>query len=149
MERFQVGQLVKEMVIARLKQIDDPCEAAAEVLDKTLGIALKDARELDAGAREAVFSAVNGAMVGLLLCHQDLVRGAVLALQRVKGVADRGHLDPTELLHLALRGIADLRRFADPEQMHKIGFAIDCEFMGAGQVFNELLRSPATPRVGA
>jgi len=151
MEWFNVGQLTKEMIITRLAEITDPVEASVQVLEKTLLITLKDIYQLTPGHRQLVVAACQGTMTALLLKELNLARGSVIILQRVNAVAHTLNLDPTDMMKLALHGIAHVRRGVTTQQIQQIGSAIDMEFMGAGEIFNSLCNrpptSPAQPKI--
>ncbi len=140
MSKFNINQLTKEMVVARLSELRDPSEAAADIAKKTLLVTLKDVKELDQVYRRAVFDICQGMMVGLLLREQDLAKGAVRLLRKVGEVAVESHLDSTEMMELALRGIADLRRFVDSMRLGEVSSAVETEFMGAGLALGEMFR---------
>jgi hypothetical protein len=42
----------------------------------------------------------------------------------------------------ALRGIADLRRFVEPDRMDSIRLEIEAHYHGAGDAFRQYLREP-------
>ncbi len=140
MDQIRIAQLTKEMVAEELRQLGDPCAKAAAVVRKTLDAALTG----DGGARaDAVIEdAVKGTMTALLLAEQNLSRGALLVLETVHDAALAAHLDPTEAMRAALKGLSDLRRFAEPARVEEIRLAIDSRYMGAGEAFGELLREP-------
>ncbi len=147
MDEFQIGQLTKEMVIARLKTLGDPCAAAAEIAKKTLVIALKGCEPSDAG--KAVQDVCHGTMVGLLLCQQSLAKGSVLILEKVGEVASEYNLDPTGMMTWALRGLAGVRKLISREELSDIRHEIAKHFMGADEVFASIIdegdRAPAAP----
>lgn len=153
MKQFNIDQLTKEMVVARLSELGDPCTAASDVAKRTLLAALRGRDTFDAEGREIVTAVCQGAMTGLLLSEQDLVKGAVQLLHRVCEAATELHLDPTELMEHAMRGIVDIRRFAEREKLMAMSAAIETEFMGAGTVFSRILyeafeEKTPTPRAG-
>ncbi len=148
MDELRIHQLTKEMVAEELRQLGDPCAAAAAVVRKTLSAAL--ASPPDGTARERVVEdAVKGAMTALLLADQSLSRGGMLVLATVAEVAAETHMDPTEAMRAALSGLADLRRFVDPTRMEEIRIEIEAKYMGAGEVFNDFLRAPVTSTTSA
>ena len=139
MESFRLGQLTKELVAAKLRAMDDPCAAAAEIVKTTVSVALRgmpDKREAWTGA---IKDACQGGITGLLLAEQNVAKGAVMMLRGVGAVAVENHMDPTEAMAAALQGIADLKRFILPERMAELKDAIDAEFMGAGECLGKLL----------
>jgi hypothetical protein len=141
MDELRLHQLTKEMVAEELRRLGDPCAAAAAIVRKSVGAALKNLPEGTEASR-VVEDGVKGAMTALLLADQSLPRGGMLVLEAVLAAADEAHADPTETMRAALLGMADLRRFADPARIEEIHAAIEAKYMGAGEVFVEFLRAP-------
>jgi hypothetical protein len=144
MDELRIGQLTKEMVAEELRRLGDPCAKAAEVVLRTLEAAL----QAPAGGAEAarvIEDAVKGAMTAVLLADQSLARGAIQVLEAVVEAASRRQLDPTEAMSAALRGLADLRRFVDPERLDEMRREIDGHYMGVGEYFDACLREPLSP----
>jgi hypothetical protein len=139
---FKISQLTKELVTARLKQMEDPCAAAAALVKDALSVALKGLPPGAVAESRVVEDACQGAMTGLLLNDQPLHRGAVLILERVVDLANALNLDQTELMRSALRGIADMRRFVRIEVLGDMRQAIEARFHGAGLAFEALCAEP-------
>jgi hypothetical protein len=144
MDQFRVEQITKEMVAEELRLLGDPCAAAAMVVRKTLQNALKDPA-VRAEHERVIEDAVRGAMTALLLADQSLARGAILILEVVADNAMERHLDPTDCMRAALKGLADLRRFVEPERLDDIRLQVESHYMGAGEVFVEYLRQAPAP----
>jgi hypothetical protein len=142
MDPIRIEQLTKEMVAEELRIMGDPCASAALVVRKTLEGALKDPAA-KADAERIIEESVKGAMTALLLADQSLARGSVLILEAVADRAMEHHLDPTDCMRAALKGLADLRRFVEPSRLDDIRLEIDAHYMGAGEVFVEYLRRVA------
>lgn len=142
MEDFRIGQLTKELVSIQLKKMGDPCAVAAELVRKTLRVALKPGQE-QAGV---IADAVQGGLQGLLLCEGDVPKGGVLVLEAVAELAAELQLDPTESLRAALAGLARLRRLLLPDQLAELQAGVEARFQGAGEVFAELLSRQADPQ---
>ena len=145
-DEFKVGQLTKELVAIKLKRMDDPCAAAAELVKQTLGVAL---RAVAPGAPEGahaqvVTDACQGGMTGLLLAGHELGRGAALMLEAVSELANHFQLDPTMMMEAGLKGIADMRRFANPDQLEDIRREVGRHFLGVEALFEEMLRRPVS-----
>jgi hypothetical protein len=139
-EKFEIGQLTKELVAEKLKKMDDPCSAAADLVKRTLQVAL-DACKEDPGARHnAISEACKGGITGLLLADQNLERGAVLLLGAAGDLAGSYGLDPGETMKSALAGMADLRRFVRPDQLDDIAHEIEKNYMGASEAFYAMVR---------
>ncbi len=141
------GQLTKEMVAEELRRLGDPCAAAALVVSKTLSAALDGPAALGQTSPEQVIEdAVKGAMTALLLADQSLTRGAILVLEAVAEASGERQIDPTAGMLAGLRGIADLRRFVEPDRMDSIRLEIEAHYHGAGDAFNQFLREPLQVR---
>lgn len=142
MENFRLGQLTKELVAAKLRAIDDPCAAAAAIIQAAISVAL--ATPMDPARQSQVIEeACKGGITGLLLAEQSVAKGAVAILHKVVEIAAEHHIDPTLAMESALRGIADLRRFILPERLAETRSAIDAEFMGAGEFLCRLVDAQA------
>ena len=143
MNETRFGQLTKEMVAEELRRMGDPCAAAALVVRKTLAAAFDGPAALGQPSPEQVIeAAVKGAMTALLLADQNLARGAILSLEAVAEAAGERNLDPTAAMMAALRGLADLRRFVEPDRMDTIRIEIEAHYHGAGEAFHNYLREP-------
>jgi hypothetical protein len=147
MDEVRIGQLTKEMVAEELRRLGDPCAAAAAVVRKTLAAAF-DGPAASGGVpvELAVEDAVKGAMTALLLADHNLARGAILVLESVVDVSAERQLDPTAAMTAALKGLADLRRFVEPERIDDIRLEIEAHYHGAGEVFSGCLREPLKAR---
>lgn len=140
MDELRMHQLTKEMVAEELRLLGDPCKTAAEVVGRTLRAALQSPPDGTAPER-IIEDAVKGAMTALLLADQNLPRGAMLVLAAVLD-ASNDAVDPTAAMGAALRGVADLRRFTDPNRLEEIRLEVAARYMGAGELFVEFLREP-------
>jgi len=138
-EEFRIGQLTKELVAIKLQKMSDPCAAAAELVQKTLSLALKGLSPNDPGLDRLIADACRGGITGLLLADQNLAKGAVLILEVVAELASEFNLDPAQAMKGALHGLADLHRFVQPEQIYDITHRIEANFMGAGEAFSQIL----------
>lgn len=147
MEDFKIGQLTKELVVARLRKMTDPGAAAAEVVKKTLAVTLKSTPPAESA--QVIADGCKGGITGLLLADQDLARGAVLLLQAVSELAGESGLDPQEAMLAALRGFSDMRRFLRADQLSQMENELEARFHGAGNAFAEALvesrRTEKTP----
>ena len=140
MDELRIHQLTKEMVAEELRLLGDPCETAAGVVRRPLAAALQAPPDGTAPER-IIEDAVKGAMTALLLAEQNLPRGAMLVLAAVVDVS-AANVEPMTAMVAALKGIADLRRFADPARLEEIRVEIAAKYMGAEEVFTEFLRVP-------
>lgn len=139
MKDLKVGQLTKELVALRLKQMEDPCAVTADLIRQTLLVALKALPVGDPGRGKVIEDAVYGGMQGLLLGDHNLTRGAVLALEAVVHLAMELELDSAEAIKSALTGLSRLRRLLASETLHELHTAVEEHFNGAGEVFSLLL----------
>jgi hypothetical protein len=140
MDELRIHQLTKEMVAEELRLLGDPCKTAADVVRRTLTAALQSPPDGTAPER-IIEDAVKGAMTALLLAEQNLSRGAMLVLAAVLDVSTSA-VDPTVAMGAALKGIADLRRFTDPNRLEEIRLEVAAKYMGADELFVEYLRAP-------
>ncbi|MBI4376355.1 MAG: hypothetical protein HY549_07890 [Elusimicrobia bacterium] len=137
MDDLHLRQLTKELVAEKLRSLPDPCATTAELVRKTLLLALKDA---DLATQERLAQETcQGAITALLLAQQNLSRGAVKLLEQVADVANDLQLEPAVLMIGAMRGIADLRRFVPPEELFELRKALEARFIGVGEVFATIL----------
>ena len=144
MASFKLDQLTKELVMAKLRAIDDPCAAAAGIVRATLSVALAGLADDTQAQAEVIEDACRGGATGLLLTEQNMARGAVLLLRCVSEVAAKYSMDPTEAMMAALRGISDLKRFLLPDRLEELRAAVDAEFMGAGECLRRMLDAKPT-----
>lgn len=143
--QFKVGQLMKELVSAELRNSPEPCLLAAQTIRKTLYVALK-APSPGAGAASTVIEdAVRGGLQGLILADFDVAKGGINTLREMAALAQDLGLDPMETLMSAMRGMASLKRLTPPEQMDRLRLAIEQEFHGAGEAFLTLLHQVPDP----
>jgi hypothetical protein len=141
-EDFKISQLTKELVTARLRSLEDPCAATADLVKRTLSVALKGLEPGAIAESRIIEDACQGGMTGLLLAENPLPKGAVSILEAVVDLAAQLNLDQPEMMKSALRGIADMRRFVQPNQLHEIEVAIETRYTGTGLVFRELCEQP-------
>ncbi|MFA6003918.1 MAG: hypothetical protein WC881_07610 [Elusimicrobiota bacterium] len=139
MENFKIGQLTKELVALKLRKMDDPCAAAADLVKKTLVVAFNGIPAGEPGHGPLVQDACQGAMTSLFMADHSLSRGAVLLLEAMAELAAEYNLDPAYIIRAGLRGIADLRRFVRPETLYELQNSIEAHFMGAGEAFSECI----------
>lgn len=140
MDELRIHQLTKEMVAEELRQLGDPCATAAEVVRKTLAAALANAPAGTEGQR-VIEDTVRGAMTALLLAEQSLTKGGMMILQVVLETTYE-HVAPQDAMAAALRGLADMRRFVDPDRLDEMRIQIASTYMGAGELFSEYMRAP-------
>jgi hypothetical protein len=140
MEELRIHQLTKEMVAEELRRLGDPCAKAAEIVRATLLAALANPPQGTEGER-LIEDTVRGAMTALLLADQSLSRGGMLILEVVLE-STQEVVAPGDAMRAALKGLADMRRFIDPNRLEDMRIEIAAKYMGAGEVFTEYLREP-------
>jgi hypothetical protein len=137
---YDFEKLAKEIVVEKLKDAADSPALAAEVAHKLVvsGIAGTGARQ---EPRITVASACRGVMAGMLLIEKDLPKTAVALLTKMALIAQESNLDPADCMTWAMEGIAPVVKLASGGAGDAVGAAIEENFMGAGQVFAEILRT--------
>lgn len=133
-------KLAKEIVVEKLKDAEDSPALAAEVARKLVVAGLagtKGSRD----PRATVSAASRGVMSGMLLIEKDLPKTAVALLNMMGLISQEANLDPAECMTWAMEGIAPVAKLASGETAESIGAAIEENFMGAGQVFEAMLRT--------
>jgi hypothetical protein len=139
MDRFNLAQLTKVMLAARLKEVPDLAEATRQVVHETLKTYLRNLPPGSPELKEGVREVARGAVTALLIRDQRLPRGTVHVLKGVELAAASYRLDPSEALAWALEGIADLKRFVPLDALLWISQEIEREFMGTGEAFRACL----------
>lgn len=136
MEKFNLAQLTKEMVVSQIRNTTDPTLVAAEVVRGTLIARLQDHNKPDDAVQEAVIETCRGAMIGMLLSDCPLDRGAAALLVVVESAAKTANLDPEMVQVAALRGIADSRRFVKEEVLAQIRARLKSARPGSERIFD-------------
>lgn len=137
-DKFNFGQLTKEMIVSRLKEISDAPGVAAEIARKTIIAGVRATQASRQDPRETVEEICMGAMSGLLLIEKDLPEGAVRILHSMSEASHELHLDPSEMMTWAMAGIARISALVGPDTRWQIRCAIQEAYMGAGEVFDRL-----------
>ena len=137
---YDFEKLAKEIVVEKLKDAADAPALAAEVAHKLVvaGIAGAGARQ---EPRMTVAAACRGVMSGMLLIEKDLPKTAVALLTKMALIAQQSNLDPAECMTWAMEGIAPVVKLASGVAAEAVAAAIEENFMGAGQVFEDILRT--------
>jgi hypothetical protein len=137
---YDFEKLAKEIVVEKLKDVDDPPALAAEVAHKIAVSGLASTRG-QVEPRLAVAAACRGVMAGMLLIEKDLPKTAVALLTKMALIAQEANLDPADCMTWAMEGIAPVVRLAPGGASDAVGTAIEENFMGAGEVFQGILRA--------
>ncbi len=80
-------------------------------------------------------------MGGMVLIEKDLPRTAVALLRQMATVAQETNLDPAECMTWAMEGIAPVVKVAPGGAADSVRAAIEENFMGAGEVFESIVRT--------
>ena len=140
MEQFDFEALAKELIVEHLKTAEDAPTVAAEIVRKIpVSAVTGTASSLD--PHMSVSAACRGVIGGMILLEKDLPATAVAILQQMATVAVETNQDPMECMTWAMEGMAAVCRLASPAVQDSIRYAIDEKFMGAGEVFEKLLRT--------
>ena len=137
-DKFNFGQLTKEIIVSRLQDIATAPDVAAEIAKKTIVSGVRGTAGSGQSPQETVEQICLGAMRGLLLIEKDLPRGAGQILKRMSEAATELHVDPNDLMTWAMRGIAGIAPMISDEIQWKIREQIEEDFQGAGEVFSRL-----------
>ena len=140
MEEFKISQLVKEMVAVRLRKIDDPCQAAAEVVGKTLLVTLKSFQAPEIRTR-IVADSCYGGLIALVIAGHDLPKGAALFVAEASVAAEQLGLDSVAAMRDAMLGIASAQKILMPEQIGDIRDELERRYHGAGAAFEEYIKA--------
>lgn len=134
---FDFEKLGKEIVVNRFKDLEDPYALAGEAARKIAVAAVTSTRDRQ-DPHVTVAAACRGVMGGMVLIEKDLPKTAVALLSQMAAVADEAHLDPADCMTWAMEGIAPIAKVAHggPDEVRA---AIEENFMGAGEVFDNLL----------
>lgn len=140
MERFDFEKLARELIVERLKTSEDAPALAGEVLHK-MAIAAVTSTGTRQEPRVSIAAACKGIMSGMVLLEKDLPATAVAILAQMGAVAAETNQDPAECMTWAMEGMAEVCRLAAAPVREAVRAAIDEKFMGAGEVFDDLLRT--------
>lgn len=137
MDDFNLEKLAKEIVVERLKGVDDAPAGAGEVAHKIVTQAVNGTAARQA-PHESVKAVCRGLMSGMLILEKDLPRTAVAILSQMSTVAAETSQDPAELMTWAMEGIAPVVTLAGNRTKDDVESAIEAAFMGAGGVFKSV-----------
>ncbi|MBI4424391.1 MAG: hypothetical protein HY554_11715 [Elusimicrobia bacterium] len=145
-DRFNLGKLAKEIVVSRLKDVQDAPGVAAEVVKRTIVAGVQGTRASGQDPRATVREICRGAMTGLLLIEKDLPESTVRILERLTEAAAEVQRDPQELMTWALEGVSGIAPMISKEAAWKIRDAINRKYMGVGEVFDKLCKAASAAR---
>ena len=137
---YDFEKLGKEIVVGKLRGVEDPYALAGEAARKIAVAAVASTR----GKQEpsvTVVATCRGVMSGMVLIEGDLAKTAVALLTQMGAVAQETGLDPAECMTWAMQGIAPVVKASSAAAADHVRSAIEENFMGAGSVFDEILRT--------
>jgi hypothetical protein len=137
---IDLERLAKEKVIGAITAGMETNEAV-EVIVKKIAIATVLNPPQGVDSRGAVSAACRGVLSGILLLERDLPSAAAAILSQMTMVATESHLDPADCMTWAMEGMAPVCRMAPTHICHSVRSAIDERFMGAGEVFDGMIRA--------
>lgn len=137
---YDFERLAHEIVVEKLKGSPDAPALAAEVVQKIAVAGLAGTRGSQA-PRVTVAAACRGVMSGMMLLEGDLPGTAVALLAKMAAVAQEAGLDPADCMTWAMEGIAPAVKLASGGASDAVAAAIEENFMGAGEVFQGILRT--------
>ncbi|NNN04553.1 MAG: hypothetical protein HKL90_01495 [Elusimicrobia bacterium] len=139
-QEYDFEKLAQEIVLERLRDLPNPPAAAGEIALKIAVPAVTSTR-LRQDPRLTVSATCRGVMRGMLLLEKDLGETAVSLLNQMAAISQEADLDPAECMTWAMEGMAPICRMADSHVQDAVSRAIEEHFMGAGEVFQQLIQS--------
>ena len=136
---FEFEKLAKEIVLSRLKDAPDAHALAAEVAKQIAVTAVTSTREKQ-DPQVTVTASCKGVMEGIMVLEKDMPKTAVALLQMMATIAQEANLDPGECMTWAMKGIAPICKLTTGPIRDSVQAAIEENFMGAGQVFSDILQ---------
>ena len=136
---YEFEKLAKEIVVSRLKDAPDAHALAAEVAKQITVTAVMSTREKQ-DPKITVIRSCKGVMEGIMVLEKDMPKTAVALLQMMATVAQEAGLDPADCMTWAMQGIAPVCKLTTDPVRDSVRAAIEDNFMGAGQVFSDILQ---------
>jgi hypothetical protein len=137
---YDFEKLAREIVIGRLKDVEDAPTTASEMARKIVVAAVLSTRSRQ-DPRVTVTDSCRGVMSGMLILEKNLASAAVALLVQMAFVAQEANLDPADCMTWAMEGIAPVAKLAPGGAVDSIRASIEENFMGAGTVFEDILRT--------
>lgn len=137
---YDFEKLAKEIVISQLRDSPNAPQAAAQVAHKIVVTAVLNTR-VRQDPHLSVSSVCRGIMGGMLILEKDMPATAVALLNQMATIAQESSLDPSDCMTWAMEGIAIVCKISSSNVSNLVREAIEENFMGAGTVFDELLRT--------
>ncbi|MFI5347792.1 MAG: hypothetical protein ACHQ51_15585 [Elusimicrobiota bacterium] len=135
---YDFEKLGKEIVVSRFKDLEDPYSLAGEAAHKIAVAAVTSTRSKQ-DPRLTVAAVCRGVAAGMLLLEKDLPKTAVALLAQMATVAQETNLDPADCMSWAMEGLAPIAKVAPVGTSDAVRAAIDENFMGAGEVFEQFV----------
>lgn len=137
---YDFEKLGKEIVVSRFKDLEDPYALAGEAARKIAVPAVTSTRDRQ-DPHLTIAAVCRGVAAGMVILGKDLPKTAVALLSQMAVVAVETNLDPAECMTWAMEGLAPVAKLAPGGAADAVRAAIDEHFMGAGQVFEQLVQA--------
>ena len=137
---YDFEKLGREIVVSRFKDLEDPYSLAGEAARKIAVAGVAGTRTVQ-DPHLTVVATCKGVSAGMLILEKDLAKTAVALLSQMAAVAQETNLDPADCMSWAMEGIAPIAKLAPGGGSDAVRMAIDESFMGAGEVFEQLVRT--------
>lgn len=137
---YDFEKLGKEIVVSHCKDVEDPYAVAGEAARKIAVAAVTSTRAAQ-DPHFTVAAVCRGVSAGMLILEKELPKTAVALLTQMGTVAQETNLDPSDCMSWAMEGIAPIAKLAPGGAADAVRAAIDERFMGAGEVFEQLVRT--------
>lgn len=134
---FNFEKLAREIVMSKLKNLDQPGDTAAQVAEKIMVAAIKSTGERQ-HPMVTIIKVCRGCMSGIVIIDKDLTGAALALLKKVMPVSDQLKLDPESVMTWFLEGIAEVTPMVGTDTRNNIRYMIEEEFIGAGEIFSKL-----------
>jgi len=139
-QEYDFEKLAKEIVLERLRDLPNPPAAAGEIALKIAVPAVTSTR-LRQDPRLTVSATCRGVMQGMLILEKDLGETAVSLLTQMAAISQEADLDPADCMVWAMEGMAPVCRLASSHAQDATIHAIEENFMGAGEIFRNLVHT--------
>lgn len=137
---YDFEKLAREIVVGRLRDVEDAPTMASEMARKIVVAAVLSTRSRQ-DPHLTVADSCRGVMSGMLILEKNMAAAAVALLIQMAFVAQEANLDPADCMTWAMEGIAPVAKLAPGGAVDSIRASIEENFMGAGAVFENILRT--------
>ena len=137
---YDFEKLGKEIVVSRFKDLEDPYTLAGEAARKIAVAGVTGTRAMQ-DPHLTICAVCKGVAAGMLILEKDLAKTAVALLAQMGPIAQETNLDPADCMSWAMEGIAPIAKLAPGGAADAVRSAIDESFMGAGEVFEQYVRT--------